>query len=453
MNKILLKNGTLILPETTVNKDILIRGETISDIDTDLHSKPGTEVVDCAGKLIFPGILDPHTHMGIPIKDGISADNFETGTRSAIHGGVTTIIDFTILEEDQTLFESVEKRLKLAEYSYSDYSLHCNITRFSKKLFNEIPKLIQSGIISFKVFTTYEEVGIMFTYEQIEEVAKIIAEHRGLLMVHAEDNRIIQNAFKPLISRNLTEPLYHPLSRPDTAEATAVERMVNISIQTGCPIYIVHLSSAKGLKWAQHQEKVFVETCPQYLLLDDRVYHQDDGRMFVTSPPHRKTEDIKALWQGIINGNIQTIGTDHCPFLISDKEVGIPFQNIPNGMGGVETLFPVMLAQFIQKGLDLSLLSRLLSTNAAKLFGIYPRKGALIPNADADLVVVDPRKVSTNWFDDLVSVTDWNAFVQFPAIFPEHVFRRGDWLVKNGELSLSSRGIFLAGDALSSHHL
>ncbi|MBC8174450.1 MAG: amidohydrolase family protein [Candidatus Marinimicrobia bacterium] len=453
MNKILLKNGTLILPETTVNKDILIRGETISDIDTDLHSKPGTEVVDCAGKLIFPGILDPHTHMGIPIKDGISADNFETGTRSAIHGGVTTIIDFTILEEDQTLFESVEKRLKLAEYSYSDYSLHCNITRFSKKLFNEIPKLIQSGIISFKVFTTYEEVGIMFTYEQIEEVAKIIAEHRGLLMVHAEDNRIIQNAFKPLISRNLTEPLYHPLSRPDTAEATAVERMVNISIQTGCPIYIVHLSSAKGLKWAQHQEKVFVETCPQYLLLDDRVYHQDDGRMFVTSPPHRKTENIKALWQGIINGNIQTIGTDHCPFLISDKEVGIPFQNIPNGMGGVETLFPVMLAQFIQKGLDLSLLSRLLSTNAAKLFGIYPRKGALIPNADADLVVVDPHKVSTDWFNDLVSVTDWNAFVQFPAIFPEHVFRRGDWLVKNGELSLSSRGIFLAGDALSSHHL
>lgn len=452
MNKILLKNGTLILPETTVNKDILIHGETISDIDTDLRSKPGTEVVDCAGKLIFPGILDPHTHMGIPIKDCISADNFETGTRSAIHGGVTTIIDFTILEEDQTLFESVEKRLKLAEYSYSDYSLHCNITRFSKKLFNEIPKLIQSGIISFKVFTTYEEAGIMLTYEQIEEVAKIIAEHRGLLMVHAEDNRIIQNALRSLISRNLTEPFYHPFSRPDIAETTAVEQVTNISKQTGCSIYIVHLSSAKGLKWTQHRENVFMETCPQYLLLDDRVYHQDDGRMFVTSPPHRKTEDIKALWQGIINSNIQTIGTDHCPFLISDKEVEIPFQNIPNGMGGVETLFPVMLAQFIQKGLDLSLLSRLLSTNAAKLFGIYPRKGALIPNADADLVVVDPRKVSTDWFDDLVSVTDWNAFVQFPAIFPEHVFRRGDWLVKNGELLLSSRGIFLPGKALSSHH-
>ncbi|MFB0515465.1 MAG: amidohydrolase family protein [Candidatus Neomarinimicrobiota bacterium] len=447
MNRILLRNGKVIHPDRVADEDILIIGERISRLGPNLPADESTIVLDCRDRLIFPGLIDAHTHMGVPIKDGFSLDDFLTGSRAALHGGVTTIIDFTVLNDDQTLHESVLDRHANAREALTDYALHCNITRFDEQLISELPDLISQGILSYKVFTTYEEAGMYLTYEQIRSIAQVLADEGGLLMVHAEDNDVLRNAARPLFSKRTAEPIYHALSRPDEAEVRAIEQLGRIADEIRCPIYIVHLSSARGLECARRFEGLLVETCPQYLLLDEEVYHREDGRMFVTSPPLRKIEDLNALWQGLETGAVRTIGTDHCPFMLADKQQNIPFQDIPNGMGGVETMFPVLLSQFLERGLDLSLLVRLLGSNPAEIFGLAPGKGSLAEASDADLVVVDPTSSSRDWLPDLVSIADWNAYAGFSAIFPEHVFRRGEWVVKNGQLQPSRPGKFIPGKA------
>lgn len=422
MSKTLLINGMVVYADGQKREDVLIENDIISAIG-DLQNINDAEIIDCTNRLIFPGIIDAHTHMGIPIKGGYSADDFESGSKSALNGGVTTIIDFTILGQDQTLWESILERQKYAESSVIDYALHCNITRYDKDILKEIPKIIEKGITSFKVFTTYKEAGMMLTYSEIEEVSRIIADNGALLMVHAEDNDIIEKASKLLIQQNLTDPKYHAIARPAEAERVAIEKIANIAEKTDCDFYIVHLNTADGLKIAEQSNKLFIETCPQYLLLDDSVYEREDGQMYVASPPLRKPSDCEALWDGIVDGSIDVIATDHCPFMLNDKPKGIPFQNIPNGMGGVETLFPVMLEQFIERKIDLSRLVQLMSTNPAKIFNLYPPKGTISVGADANLVIVNPDDILHNWTSKLVSITDWNAYTDFLAVFPRMVIQ------------------------------
>jgi len=421
MKNILLQNGTYVSDIGQHKTDILIENGKISAFGDGPVNNSETKIIDCTNCLIFSGIIDAHTHMGIPIKDGSSTDDFASGSKSALNGGVTTIIDFTILGKNQSLKESVLERQKLAEKSVIDVALHCNITRFDKDILNEIPEIIKMGINSFKVFTTYKEAGMMLTYSQIKEVAKIIADNGGLLMVHAEDNDVIKKSSAPLISQNFTEPKYHAISRPAESEKVAVENIANIVEKTGCEAYIVHLNTADGLSIAKQCNNIFIETCPQYLLLDDSVYDREDGHMYVASPPLRKQEDCDALWQGIVDGSIDAIATDHCPFMLKDKPKGIPFQNIPNGVGGVETLFPIMLAQFIKRKIDLRKLVKLMCTNPSKIFGLNPQKNTIKIGNNADLVIVNPKSITKNWQNKLVSKTDWNAYSGFKAIFPESV--------------------------------
>ena len=423
MSKTLLINGTVVHADGQKREDILIENGRISAIG-DLQNVNDAEIIDCKNRLIFPGIIDAHTHMGIPIKGGYSADNFKNGSKSALNGGVTTIIDFTILGKNQTLWESILERKRLSAKSVIDVDLHCNITRFDNDILKEIPIIIENGITSFKVFTTYKEAGMILTYSEIEEVARVITDNGGLLMVHAEDNDVIEKSSNPLIQKNLTDPKYHAISRPAEAERVAIENIANIAEKTDCDFYIVHLNTADGLKIAKQSNKIFIETCPQYLLLDDSVYEREDGRMYVASPPLRKPSDCEALWKGVVDGSIDVIATDHCPFMLKDKQRGIPFQNIPNGMGGVETLFPVMLAQFIERKIEFSRLVQLMSTNPAKIFNLYPKKGTISVGADADLIIVNPDNILENWSDKLVSITDWNAYTDFSAIFPEKVLNR-----------------------------
>lgn len=421
MNKILLKDGLLINADEKKQADILIEDGIISNIGNVSGNISDSEVINCKDRLIFPGLIDAHTHMGVPIKDGYSADDFVTGPKSALNGGVTTIVDFTVLEKNQSLKDSILTRQKLAKNSVIDYTLHINITRFEKSILQEIPEIIKMGFNSFKVFTTYKEAGMMLTYSQIEEVSRVLADHGGLLMIHAEDNSIIEKASRPLISRKLTEAKYHALARPAEAEEVAVENIANIAEKTSCPTYIVHLNTSKGLNIAKQCDKMYIETCPQYLLLNDSVYKREDGNMFIASPPLRKQGDCKALWEGVIDGSVDVIATDHCPFMLKDKPNGIPFQNIPNGIGGVETLFPVIFNQFIERKVDLSILTKLMSSNPAKIFNLAPQKGSILVGTDADLVVVNPNNISNDWLNKLVSITDWNAYTEFQAVFPERV--------------------------------
>ncbi len=442
MPDLLFKNGTIVHHDGQRRENILVRGEKIIAVGPDITNSQA-EQIDCSNRLIFPGIIDPHTHMGIPIKDGWSADDFNSGSQAALHGGVTTIIDFSILGTEQSLIDSINQRLEQAAGSHCDYSLHCNITRFDEKLLEEIPALIENGISSFKVFTTYEEADMMLTYDQIEIIAGILAAHGGLLMVHAEDNAVISAAMQPLVAESHNQPQLHGLSRPAVAEEQAIRKIAAIIHTTGCPGYIVHLSSQAGLAACLETPELILETCPQYLLLNQEYYERPDGRMYVASPPLRANSDNQALWEALQQSSIHTLGTDHCPFNLADKVTDIPFHQIPNGIGGVETLFPVMLAQFIEREIDLSLLTRLTSSNPAVIFGLQHRKGFIRIDADADMVIVDPKNVSTDWKDQLVQGTDWNAYTEFPAIFPQQVFLRGQQVVRNGSIASLVDGSFI----------
>ncbi|MFC1583270.1 dihydroorotase family protein [Candidatus Neomarinimicrobiota bacterium] len=446
MNKrFLLKNGEVIHHDRIGREDVLVSGERIEKVAAGIELDEGIQVIECAGRLIFPGIIDSHTHMGVPIKGGYSADNFETGSRAALHGGVTTIIDFTVLNENQTLMESFNERLSRAEKSLVDYGIHCNVTRLSPDLLKEIPALVDMGVISFKVFTTYRSAGMMLSYPQIEQVAREVARSDGVLMVHAEDDAVLQQAAEPFLASRSTLVSDHARTRPAAAEVEAINRVGNILQKTNCRGYVVHLTSAAGLTAAANFPDLALETCPQYLFFDEAVFDCDDGRMFVASPPIKRRDDRAALWQAINDGTIHTIGTDHCPFNLADKASDIPFQEIPNGMGGVETLFPVLLARFLAEGKDLCQLVRLLSTHPAEIFGLAPRKGSLDIGSDADIVIVNPKRVSKGWDRELASITDWNGYSGLPALFPEHVFRRGEWIVQDGHLRAASPGRFVPG--------
>ena len=430
MTDLLIKSGRLIKAQGQQQADILVQAGRIAAVGQQLKAA-GAQLIDATGKWIFPGVIDPHTHMGIPIKSGTSADDFVTGSRSALHGGVTTILDFTVLEPHQSLQDSLQVRQQLAQRAQCDVGLHINLTRYSNELLAEIPDLIAQGFTSFKVFTTYKGAGMMLGYERIEQVARIIAQHGGLLMVHAEDDQVISKASAQYTDQSLTHPRYHGLSRPGQAEVTAIRKLGAISERTGCSIYIVHLNTAAGLAQAAEFPLLKVETCPHYLLLTAAAYERKDGRMFVASPPLRTVADQAALWKGLQNGLIHTIGSDHCPFCLADKPSNIPFQDIPNGMGGVETLFPVLLAQFIKRKLDLSLLVKLTSTQPAEIFGLAPTKGSLSVGDAADLLIVDPQGIRDDWEQGLVTRLDWNAYVGLPALFPEHVIHRGELVVGN----------------------
>lgn len=428
MTRLLLKNGTVIHAHGQFREDILIEGERIFAIGPNLSCSSDTPNLDVSGKLIFPGCIDPHTHMGIPIKGGTSADDFLSGTPSALHGGVTSILDFTVLENGQSLSESLDKRLELASQSVCDVGFHVNVSRFDENLLDEIPRLAEQGFNSFKTFTTYREAGMMLDYHEIELLAQRVARIEGVLMVHAEDDAVIQKRTAPYLAEGQTHPRYHGLSRPAEAEAVAVQKLGEISDRTGCHIYIVHLNTARGLEIASGFERLSIETCPHYLFLTNEAYETIDGAMYVASPPLRTAQDQEALWRGILDGRIHTLGSDHCPFCRRDKAANTPFQDIPNGMGGVETLFPTVLARFLNEDHDLSRLTELCSFNPALIFGVNHRKGALKAGMDADLLVVDPTASRSDWEANLITNLDWNAYTGLPALFPERVMRRGEWV-------------------------
>jgi dihydropyrimidinase len=444
----LLHGGQVIHGDRIAFEDVLIEGEKIAAVGKDLQVSAITKVVDCADKYIFPGVIDAHTHMGIAIKDGFSADDFASGSRAALHGGVTTIIDFTDLGDSQTLRESLNERLSLAQDCQTDYSFHVCITRTDPALLAEIPNLVKSGINSFKVFMTYRAAGLMLENEQVEMVAKAITDAGGLLLVHAEDDATIRVA-KAALDSSSTDPFNHGMSRPAEAEAIAIKTLGQISEQTGCNIYIVHLSSQAGLNAASEYANLTLETCPQYLFFTEEDYRRPDGSMYIASPPLHQNGDCRALLDALGN-RIAVLATDHCPFYRKDKPNSLPFGKIPNGIGGVETLLPVTLAHFISENKDLTVLARVLAENPARAFALGHRKGKIEPGFDADLCLIDPSQITTDWFDHRESVTDWDAYSGMPALFPEAVWRRGEQAVLEGKVQPVSSGIFVKSKAAGS---
>ncbi len=403
MGKFLLQNGQTFLNNHFVESDLLIVGSKIEKITKNISSDGIFQTIDCSGLQISPGGIDPHVHLHLPTPAGFSADDFETGSRAAIAGGTTSLIDFVTPRRGQSIVEALYLRRKEADKSLCDIKFHVSPVEWTDQTEKEIIHCIKNeGIKSFKVYMAYQST-IGLKEEDIFKVMKVVGKHGGIVTMHCEMDEIIEKNRKQLLSENKTSPKFHPLSRPNAVEVQAVKKAITLAERAECPLYIVHVSTHEALeqihKAQSKGQPVYAETCPQYLLLDESQYDQpfDRACAYVMSPPLRKKEDREALWQAIADGIIQTVGTDHCPFTLAQKRMGLnDFTKIPNGAGGVEHRMSLLYTYgVLQNRISLQKFVEISSTNAAKIFGWYPQKGIIQEGGDADLVVWDPNAKQT----------------------------------------------------------
>jgi len=398
----LIRNGRIITATDDYIADIFIEGETISAIGKNLNVQADTEI-DAAGKLVMPGGVDPHVHLDMPFMGTYSSDNYETGTRAALHGGTTTVIDFILQKQGNSLHAALDEWNGRANgNAVGDYSFHMAVTDFNEETKKEIQELIEEeGITSFKTFMAYKGA-LMIDDRQMIGLMEEVKKHGGLINVHATNGDMIDFLIAKHRAEGKLSPLYHYLSQPEVTEAEASERFVSMSKYTGCPGYIVHLTCEGALNAVRdatrRNQKIFVETCIQYLLLDASLYEQDfEGAKWVMSPPLREKKDQATLWAGINQGLVQVVATDHCPFMWEQKLMGKDdFSKIPNGHPAIENRMELLFSEGVVKGkISLNKYVEVASTNAAKIFGMFPRKGTIAVGSDADIIIFDPNEKHT----------------------------------------------------------
>lgn len=457
---LLIKSGTLITAVETFTADILIEGEKISAIGKDLVA-PGAEVIDAQGKVIIPGGIDPHTHFDLPMFDTVSSDDHYTGHKAAAFGGTTMVMDF-VPQDQPDLRSCVETwHAKADPKAAVDFGFHMNITRLDDRVAAEIPTLLDLGITTLKVFMAYNG-RLRLQDGEIFRVMRIARESGMLTLLHAENGDVIEILVREALATGHTSPEWHALTRPGWGGIEAVLRGAALAQQAQAPLYVVHVNQAaeaEMIKFArQRGVQVMGETCPQYLFFTSDRLGQPDGAKWVCSPPLRSPEDNAGLWQALADGTLQTIGTDHCPFFydgtaaieyegsmvrIPGKELGRDdFSKIPNGVPGVGDRLPILWSYGVRAGrLTPNQFVALTSTNVAKIFGLYPQKGALLPGSDADLVIWDADKRITYGVSKAHHRTDYNLYENWELVgYPEKVFLRGQ-LIVDGERWLGKPGM------------
>jgi dihydropyrimidinase len=399
---LLIKNGRIITATDDYPGDILIEGETISAMGKDLSGQlpgPPDTTIDASGLLVIPGGIDPHVHLDMPFMGTFSSDTHETGTRAALFGGTTTVIDFVLQRQGHSLKEALtEWNGRAAGTAVGDYSFHMAVTDFNDGTRAEIKQMIEGeGITSFKTFMAYKGA-LMIDDRQMTALMQEVKQQGGMVTVHATNGDMIDYLIAQHRSEGKLSPRYHYLSQPEVTEAEASGRFSDIADYTGCPGYIVHLTCEGALnavrRATRRNQKIFVETCIQYLLLDDSLYENDfEGAKWVMSPPLRKKKDQATLWAGINQGLVNVVATDHCPFMWKQKLMGKDdFSKIPNGHPAIENRMELLYSEGVGKGkISLNKYVEVACTNPAKIFGMFPRKGTIAPGSDADIVLIDPN--------------------------------------------------------------
>ena len=399
---LLIKNGNIITATDNYVADIFIDGETVSLIGKNLSVKADKEI-DATGMLVMPGGIDPHVHLDMPFMGTFSSDNYETGTRAALFGGTTMVIDFILQKQGNSLQSALEEwRGRSDNNCVGDYSFHMAVTDFNNDTKKEIQGLIEKeGIISFKTFMAYKGA-LMIDDRQMIGLMEEVKKYGGLINVHATNGDMIDYLTQKHKDEGKLSPLYHYLSQPEVSEAEASGRFVDMANYTGCPGYIVHLTCEGALNAVRNatrrNQKVFVETCIQYLILDASLYENDfEGAKWVMSPPLREKKDQEALWAGINQGLVQVVATDHCPFKWEQKLMGEKdFSKIPNGHPAIENRMELLFSEGVNKGrISLNKYVEVTSTNPAKIFGMFPQKGTIAVGSDADIVIFDPQEKHT----------------------------------------------------------
>lgn len=447
----LLKGGIVVSPAGSKQADVRIEGNTISEIGENLS--PGRDqVMDVTGKFLFPGFIDTHTHFDLDAGDFLTADSFFSGTKAAVAGGTTTILDFTTQNKGKTLKKALQNWHDLAdERSSCDYGFHMSITDWNKSVENEIKDMTDAGVTSYKLYMAYDNLKV--SDGEIYEILKAVDKEGGIIGVHCENGELVNELIKEQKRKGNFSVKAHPLSRPDYVEAEAVYRYLTIAKAAGVPVNIVHLSTKMAydlVKQAREKgQKVYVESCPQYLLMDESKYNLLDfeSAKYVLSPPLRKQTDLECLWKALEENGIDTIGTDHCSFhFAGQKERGRnDFSRIPNGIPGVEHRPVLMYTYGVTKNkITKEQLCATLSTNAAKLFGMYPRKGAILEGSHADIVVWDPTYQGIITAKEQIQSVDYTPYEGVKITGrSELVFLRGELVAKNGKVIKENTGKYV----------
>ncbi|HYL15589.1 MAG TPA: dihydropyrimidinase [Terriglobales bacterium] len=397
-------NGNVVTATDTYASDIAINRGKIAAVGQSLPRDNVGKIIDAAGNYVFPGGIDVHTHLDMPFGGTTSADDFETGTRAAVFGGTTTLIDFAIQYKGQTLRKALDTWMQKAENkAVCDYSFHCIITDLAEAQIDEMNALVHEGITSFKLFMAYPGV-FMLDDASIFRAMRATGQNGGLVCMHAENGGAIDMMVRQALAEGKKAPKYHALTRPTTAEAEATARAIALAEMAGSPVYIVHMSCNDALEKVREARDrglpVYAETCPQYLYLSIENFDVPgfEGAKYVFTPPLREKWHQEKLWNGLKRDHLQVVSTDHCPFCFKEqKELGRDdFTKIPNGGPGIEHRMSLIYSGGVAQGrFSANRFVELVSTTPAKLFGLYPRKGTIAVGSDADLVIFDPKRKHT----------------------------------------------------------
>jgi dihydropyrimidinase len=442
----LITNGTIVTADASYGADVLVDGETIAAIGADLAGSGTTadETIDASGRYVIPGGIDVHTHMELPFGGTFAKDTFETGTRAAAFGGTTSIVDFAVQSKGRSLREGLDAWHAKAEgNAVTDYGFHMIMSDVTDESLKEMDQLVAEGIPDFKLFTAYP--GVFYSDDgAIFRAMQQTAKNGGLIMMHAENGMAIDVVAAETVAQGTTDPIGHGLARKAVFEGEATNRVIRLAEAAGVPVYIVHLSARDALEEVREARDrgsmAFAETCPQYLFLSlDDLGHGFEGAKFVCSPPLRSKDHWEELWRGLIKDDLQVVSTDHCPFdFEGQKELGRgDFRKIPNGLPGVEDRLDLLHDGGVVGGrISRERWIEIVSTAPAKLFGMYPRKGAIAVGADADIVVYDPSRKHTISAKTHHMDVDYSCYegreVQGAS---QVVMSRGSVVVRDGEFT------------------
>ena len=453
----IIQGGTIVTAQDTFIADIAIQGEKIAAVGQNLPTE-GAGVIEAKGKRIFPGGIDVHTHLDMPFMGATTADDFVTGTTAAACGGTTSIVDFAIQKRGGTLREALDTwHAKAQGKSAVDYAFHMIVVDLPEGQVKEMDKLVEEGVTTFKLFMAYPGI-FMSDDATIFRALLRTKENGGMVCMHAENGGVIDVLVKKALAEGKIEPKYHALTRPMSAEAEATRRAIALAEIAGVPIYIVHLSAGDAMEEVRRARErgvpAFAETCPQYLYLCYEDYERPgfEGAKFVMSPPLRPKGNEERLWRGLANNWLQVVSTDHCSFCMHSrdnkpgKELGKnDFSKIPNGAPGIETRMLLLWDAVVRGRLTENRFVEITSATPAKLFGLYPRKGAIVPGADADIVILDPKQEYTISAKTHHMNVDYNPYEgRTIAGSIQDVFVRGTRMVKAGRyVGKNTQGRFL----------
>lgn len=450
----IIKGGTVVTGSGSFPADVLIEGEKILAVGTpsEMERLGGEEAVavDAEGCLLFPGFIDAHTHFDLHVAGTVTADDFATGTKAALRGGTTSIIDFGTQYPGESLAEGLKNWHEKADGKCScDYGFHMSITEWTPSVCEEVQDMMDQGITSFKLYMTYDT---QVDDETIFKILRRLKEVGGITGVHCENSGMIAALQEEAKKAGRLGVESHPATRPDAAEAEAIGRLLRLAEVANVPVVVVHLTCKAGydviMEARRRGQKVYTETCPQYLLMDDSLYSLPgtEGLKYVCAPPLRKKEDQDCLWKALEDGTIQTVSTDHCSFTTGQKLLGKDdFTKIPGGMPGVETRGTLLYTFGVDAGrISKETMCRVLSENPAKLYGLYPKKGVIAPGSDADIVILRTGVSDTITAADQIQNVDYAPFEGTKVTGRiERVFLRGTQAVKDGQVVEPGLGRFL----------